>query len=161
MTSRFFLSLSLLSVLLTACAPSTVAVPSPDLSSAYTQAYQTALAGLQSTATLIPTDTPVPPPPTAIRTPPTLPAAFVASQLNPLDTPHTYIQDNCEYLQNKWNSNNAAPGTVAIVVMFHGIIKGQAETDNQISVQDFTKLMNDLHDMGFQAINTQQLADFL
>ena len=48
-----------------------------------------------------------------------------------------------------------------MVVMFHGIIKGQAETDNQISVQDFTKLMNDLHDMGFQAINTQQLADFL
>jgi hypothetical protein len=160
MTFRFILRLSLLVVLLTACAPSASSSPTPDLSFAYTQAYQTALAQLQPTATPIPTDTPVPPP-TAVRTPPALPTTFIASQLNPLDTPHTYIQDTCRYLQDKWNSNNAAPGTIAMVVMFHGIIKGQAETANQISVQDFTKLMNDLHDMGFQAINTQQLADFL
>jgi len=160
MTSRFILQLSLLIVLLAACAPSSSSAPTPDLSSAYTQAYQTALAALQPTATFIPTDTPIPPP-TAVRTPPALPAIFVANQLNPVDAPHTYVQNTCEYLQNKWNSNNSAPGTFAIVIMFHGIIKGQAETDNQISVQDFTKLMNDLHDMGFQAINTQQLADFL
>jgi len=160
MTPRFIIRLSLLAVLLAACSPSSAVAPTPDLSSAYTQAYETAIAALQPTVTSIPTDTPVPPP-TAVRTPPALPAVFVASQLNPLDAPHSYVQNTCEYLQNKWNSNNAAPGTVAIVVMFHGIIKGQAETDNQISVQDFTKLMNDLHDMGFQAINTQQLADFL
>ncbi len=160
MTLRFFLSLSLLAILLTACAPSAVSSPTPDLSSAYTQAYETALAALQPTATPVPTDTPVPPP-TAVRTPPALPTTFVASQLNPTDTPYTYVQDTCQYLQNKWSSNNSTPGTIAMVVMFHGIIKGKAETDNQISVQDFTKLMNDLHDMGFQAITTQQLADFL
>ena len=78
-----------------------------------------------------------PPQTAALRTPPALPATFVASQLNPLDTPHTYIQDTCQYLHDKWNSNNAAPGTVAMVVMFHGIIKGKAETDNQISNSDF------------------------
>jgi hypothetical protein len=48
-----------------------------------------------------------------------------------------------------------------MVVMFHGIIKGQAETTNQVSVSDFKKIMNDMHDMGFQAISTQQLVDFL
>ena len=160
MNSRFFLHFSLLAILLTACAPSAVPSSTPNFSIAYTQAYQTAFAQLQPTATLIPTDTPVPPP-TEVRTPPALPATFVANQLNPLDTPHTYVKDACQYLQNKWSSNNSAPGTIAMVVMFHGIIQGQAETDNQISVQDFAKLMNDMHDMGFQAITTQQLADFL
>src|SRR6266498_767844 len=156
--TRFFLSLGMLAVLVTACQPAPASTP--DLSAALTQAFETAFAQLQPTATPLPSETPVPAT-TAVRTPPALPATFVASQLNPLDTPHTYIQDTCQYLRDKWNSNNAAPGTVAMVVMFHGIIKGQVEKDNQISTGDFKKVMDDLHDMGFQAINTQQLADFL
>ncbi len=161
MTSRLFLRLILLAVLITSCAPSApAAAPTLDISHAYTQAYETALAQLQPTATALPTDTPIPAA-TALRTPPALPAPFVASQLNPLDTPHTYIKDACQYLKDKWTSTNSAPGTIVIVVMFHGIIQGQAETANQVGVADFKKIMNDLHDMGFQAINTQQLADFL
>lgn len=151
----FFL---LLPILLSACQP---APPStPDMSAALTQAFETAVAQLQPTATLVPSETPIPTA-TAIRTPPALPSTFVASQLNPLDTPHNYIDDTCQYLQDKWDSNNAAPGTVVMVVMFHGIIKGQVEKDNQVSVSDFKHIMSDMHDMGFQAINTQQLADFL
>jgi hypothetical protein len=157
--SRLILTRLLLAVLLVSCAPSP-ASPTLDVNAAYTQAYQTAFAALQPTNTPIPTDTPVPPP-TAIRTPPALPAIFVASQLNPLDAPHTYVQDTCQYLKDKWASTNSAPGTIAIVVMFHGIRKGPAENANQISVSDFKKLMNDLHEMGFEAITTQQLADFL
>ncbi len=161
MTSRLFPRLILLAVLITSCAPSApAAAPTLDISHAYTQAYETALAQLQPTATALPTDTPVPAA-TALRTPPALPAPFVASQLNPLDTPHSYIKDACQYLKDKWTSTNSAPGTIVIVVMFHGIIQGQAETANQVGVADFKKIMNDLHDMGFQAINTQQLADFL
>jgi len=157
--SPLLLKISLPAVLLASCAPSTTS-PTLDISRAYTQAYQTALAQFQPTASPLPTDTPVPPP-TAIRTPPALPATFVASQLNPLDMPHTYIKGACQYLKDKWTSTNSTPGTVAMVVMFHGIIQGQAETANQISVSDFKKVMNDLHDLGFQAINTQQLSDFL
>jgi hypothetical protein len=130
------------------------------MSAALTQAFQTAFAQLQPTVTPIPSETPIPSA-TAILTPPALPATFTAPQLNRIDTPHMYITDTCQYLHDKWNSNNATPGTVVMVVMFHGIIKGQAETDNQISVADFKKIMNDMHDMGFQAINTQQLVDFL
>src|SRR5690349_3947927 len=155
---RLLPSLSLFIVILAACQAAPAATP--DMSAALTQAFQTALAQLQPTATPIPSETPVPTA-TAVRTPPALPSAFLASQLNPLDTPRTYIQDTCQYLHDKWNSNNAAPGTVVMVVMFHGIIKGQAEKDNQISVGDFKQVMSDLHDMGFQAITTQQLADFL
>jgi len=158
--TRLFSSLVLLVVLMSACGTSVTSAPTPDLSVALTQAFGTAIAQLQPTATPLPTETPVPTA-TVPRTPPALPAVFSASQLNPLDTPHTYIQDSCQYLHDKWNSNNAEPGTVVMVVMFHGINKEQAETNNQISAQDFKKIMNDMHDMGFQAINTQQLADFL
>ncbi len=35
-----------------------------------------------------------------------------------------------------------------MVVMFHGIIKGEVEKDNQISQADFKKVMNDLHEHG-------------
>ena len=159
MTSRFFLTFSLLAVLLASCAPSTPP-PTVDIDAAVTQALQTALAQLQPTPTPLPTDTPVPPP-TAIRTPPALPSTFVASQLNPLDVPHTYIQDTCEYLQNKWNSNNAAPGTVVMVVMFHGINRDNVDNANDILVPDFKKMMNDLKDQGFEAINMTQMADFM
>jgi len=158
MTIRILLSLILLAILLTACAPSS---PTPDPGIVYTQAYETALAALQPTSTLIPTATPVPPP-TAVRTPPALPATFIAGQLNPLDIPHTYMQDTCGYLQNKWNSNNAAPGTVVMVVMLHGIKQEAADvTANDIAVPDFKKMMSDLKEQGFEAINATQMADFI
>ena len=146
------------SIFFTACQP---AAPStPDMSVALTQAFQTAFAQLQPTAAPLLTDTPVPQA-TAVRTPPALPATFVASQLNPSDTPHTYIEDTCQYLHDKWNSNNAAPGTVVMVIMFHGITQEQATRVHDISKQDFKQMMNDLKEQGFEAINATQLADFL
>jgi hypothetical protein len=160
---RFYLLTScclLVSSFITACQPSTPSAPTPDINAALTQAFQTALAQLQPTVTPLPTDTP-PAPPTAVRTPPALPGTFVASQLNPLDTPHTYIEDTCQYLHDKWNSNNAAPGTVVMVIMFHGITQEQAERVHDISKQDFKQLMNDMKEQGFEAINATQLADFL
>ncbi len=160
MTSRLFLTISLFAVLLTSCAPS-VSAPTPDVSAVYTQAFETALASLQPTATPMPTETPIPTV-TAVRTPPALPSVFTASQLNPLDTPHTYIQDTCQYLYDKWNSNNAAPGTVVMVVMLHGIKKDQVDvTANDITVADFRQMMDDLKEQGFEAINATQMADFV
>ena len=153
------LQTSLSAIILTACA-SSVSPPTPDLSSALTHAVATAFARLQPSVTPPPSDTPVPPP-TAVRTPPALPAVFTASQLNPLDTPHTYVQDTCQYLYNKWNSNNAAPGTVVMVIMFHGVDREKATDVNDISVQDFNRLMNDLKEQGFEAINMTQIADFV
>ncbi|HEX6270996.1 MAG TPA: hypothetical protein VFZ43_12225, partial [Anaerolineales bacterium] len=156
---RFSTSLFLLLLLLlTACQPTSA--PTPDMSAALTLAVETAFAQLQPTATPVPSET-LMPTATAVRTPPLLPSTFVASQLNPLDTPHTYIEDTCKYLQDKWNSNNAAPGTLVMVVMFHGITQEQATRVHDISKQDFKKLMDDLKEQGFEAINATQLADFL
>src|SRR5262249_43117929 len=99
--------------------------------------------------------------PTVPRTPPALPPPFVAASLNLLDKPHSYIQDGCQYLKDKWTSTNSTPGTIVMVVMFHSISKDKAVDANQISAADQVKLMNDLHDMGFGAINMQQFADFM
>jgi hypothetical protein len=133
--------------------------------------FSTACSSVTPTPVLIPptetaTQTPVPtetftPTATAIRTPPALPAIFQTGQLNPLDTPHTYITDTCQYLRDKWSSSNSAPGTVVMVIMFHSIASEGITNANQISQGDFTILMNDLHSQGFAAIKMQQLSDFL
>jgi hypothetical protein len=156
---RIFLTLSLLTVLLAAC-QSAPASPTPDMGVVMTQAVQTARAGMGTpppppTETLAPTAT-LPP-----RTPPALPPVYTSSLLHPLDTPHTYITDTCQYLQNKWNPDNAAPGTVVMVIMFHSISKDKATDINQISADEQRRLMNDLYEQGFQAIDMQQMADFM
>ncbi len=152
----------LLAFALAACAP---AAPPAEANPQLTEAVATAFAsilGTQAASRPTATDTPAPTA-TAQQTPPALPAAFVASSLNPLDAPHTYVQDQCEYIRDKWTATNSPPGTIVMVVMFHSIEKGEATvTDSKnISSSDFKQLMNSLHDMGFQAINTGQLADFL
>ena len=151
-------SLFLFLSLLTACQPASA--PTPDMSAALTQAFETALAQFQPTATPPPSETPLPAA-TAIRTPPPLPSPFMASQLSPIDTPHTYIEDTCQYLHDRWKSDNAAPGTVVMAIMFHGITQEKATRVHDISKQDFKQLMNDLKEQGFEAINATQLADFL
>lgn len=92
-----------------------------------------------SQATVTPQVTPLPPP-----------AVFESRFLNPLDTPHTYIQDSCVYLMNRWNRINAAPGTVVMIVTF-----------NEDILYNFTQIMTQLHDQGFKAITTQQLLTFM
>lgn len=143
----------------------TSAGPPADANPQLTQAVATALASILGTqAASAPTPTTIPiATPTVAQTPPALPAPYVSSYLNPLDTPHSYVQDQCEYIRNKWTPANSPPGTIVMVIMFHSIEKGEATvTDSKsISSSDFKQLMNSLHDMGFQAINTEQLADFL
>ncbi|HJR81823.1 MAG TPA: polysaccharide deacetylase family protein [Anaerolineales bacterium] len=156
---RFVLILSLFMAVVSGCSPS-ASSPTPDVNVIYTQALETALAAMQPSTTPVPTETPIPAA-TAVRTPPALPAPFVASQLNALDTPHTYIEDTCQYLYNKWNTNNAAPGTVVMTIMFHSINKDSLEDPNDILATEFRQMMNDLKEQGFEAINATQLADFL
>ena len=117
-----------------------------------------------STPTSAPTSTPMPtetPAPTPVRTPPDLPGTFQSQYFNPLDTPHTYVADTCLYLKNKWDPNKAAPGTVVMPIMFHSITKGAVTVANQITMNEFNKLMSDLEEQGFESITTEQLANFL
>ena len=54
------------------------------------------------------------------------------------------------YLINRWNKLNAAPGTVVMIIKFDETI-----------VYDFSRIMEQLHDQGFEAINTQQFLAFM
>ncbi len=156
---RKILNLLLLTSFLTACA-GTGPTPTPLLPTLSATPLSTATV----TETPAPTGTPLPtatatyPPDT---TPPALPAAFKTSLLNPRDTPHTYVQEPCQYLQDKWSSQNSTPGTVLMVLMFHSIASGGITNANQTSESDFKALMQALHDNGFQAITMTQAADFL
>ncbi|MFH2104454.1 MAG: polysaccharide deacetylase family protein [Chloroflexota bacterium] len=137
----------LLVALLTACAPAPLATPAPT-------ATATATITATATATTTPTST-------STRTPPLLPESFRTGLLNPVDLPHSYITDACQYLQAKWSSVNSAPGTVVMVIMFHSITQDEASGPNQISASRFHDLIARLRQSGFEAITTLQLADFL
>ena len=121
------------------------------------QLTQTAL-GIGATDSTSKTSTPEA---TAIRTPPTLPPIYQSPLLNPLDIPHTYLEDTCNYLKLKWDPHNSPPGTIVMVIMFHSIVKGEASDLKDINTKDFQKMMAGLKDQGFEAIYMQQLADFL
>lgn len=155
--THLFLALSLLTAFLASCQPKAA---TPDQNIALTAAFETAFAQLNApTATPQVTDTPLPTP-TVPRTPPALPGAYQSALLKPEDLPRTYVQDSCQYIKNKWDSTKSAPGTVVMVIMHHGINKGEA-SGNDVTVSEHKKIMNDLFQAGFQAINMRQMADFM
>jgi hypothetical protein len=166
------LSLGLFAFLLAACQPAAAAPLPADESALMTAAVATVYADANLAAQpATPTETLVPPtatptPTSAPRTPPALPDGFTTDLLKPLDIPTAYIADSCQYLRAKWDPSNAAPGTVIMPIMFHGIAKGETNPDatgvyHDMSMNDFRRLMKDLHEQGFEAITMQQAADFL
>ena len=141
-------------------------VPTPNATLIFHNALLTAQAAAYTptplpSATQPPTHTVLPLTPTPVRTPPVLPGIFLSDQLNKLDVPSAYLKDTCQYLLNRWNPNNAAPGTVVMPIMFHSITKGEVKQADQISVGNFNLLMRSLKEQSFEAITVQQLADFL
>ena len=142
-------TLSLLSIILAGCSAA-APLPTPTVT---------------ASPTLLPTSTPTATPtsstPTPIRTPPALPVLYRNDRLTPFGLPHPYIQDRCQVLQDKWSSANSAPGTVVMVIMFHSVTNNAVTSPSQISEYNFRRLMSRLHDDGFQAITTLQLADFM
>jgi len=147
---RFLLPFTLLAATLAACAPATALSITPT-------ATPTNSPVPTGTMTVTPTPTLTPTP----RTPPTLPVPYRNDDLTPYGSPHTYIPESCQYLQDKWSSANSAPGTVVMAIMFHSITGGTVTSPDQISEYYFRNLINTLHDKGFQAITTTQLLDFL
>ena len=62
---------------------------------------------------------------------------------------------------NEMVPDNAAPGTIVIPIMFHGIPAIETTDPNEINQLQFEKLIADLKEQGFEAITISQLADFL
>ena len=158
MSERFLsprsLTLCLLTVILTACAAQVEVPPTV-----------TPIKPVENTPTETLSPAPTknhPPSPTPLRTPPTLPEIYLSDYLNPIDRPHTYINDTCEYLKNKWDPNNATPGTVVIIIMLNNINRGaKPNGPDSITVSQFARMIENLKEQGFEAINIRQLADFL
>ena len=166
---KTFLTLGLLAVFVSACQPAAATPPPLDEAALMTAAVATVYA---EAAASTPTQTVSPPTtaptlePTPLRTPPALPGGFTTGLLNPGDAPSAYIQDTCQVLKAKWDPSKAEPGTVVMPIMFHGIAKSDIEPGtngvyHDMSMDDFHRLMKDLHDQGFEAITMQQAADFL
>lgn len=96
------------------------------------------------------------------RQPPELPAVFQTEMLNKLDTPHTYEEDTCKMIKNRWGEGKALPGTIVMAIMYHGIVRGETvEQDNAVTVEQHRQLIRDLHDQGFTAITTEQFIAFM
>ncbi|MBI9047444.1 MAG: polysaccharide deacetylase family protein [Anaerolineaceae bacterium] len=107
------------------------------------------------------TPSPIPPTPDLNRTPPALPPVFQSDIIHPNDFPTTYIEDTCEYLLNKWDPNNSAPGTVVMPIMFHSISGGEATKQFQISHAQLEEIFYNLNEQNFKPISIHQLVDFL
>ncbi len=103
------------------------------------------------------------------RVPPELPAVFQSEDLNKMDTPHTYVADTCELIKNRWAEGKAAPGTIVMAIMYHGIMQGEDTSSisdpitraNTVTVEQHKQLMRTLHDQGFTAITTEQFIAFM
>ena len=166
---RAALLLTIASLLLSSCGQPASTAENPNLTrtAVFNQALLTATYSVPSptpspSPTLTPTVTPAPTSTsTPIRTPPVLAGVFQSSFLNPKDSPQTYIASTCQYLRDRWNPNNAAPGTVVMPIMFHSITDGEINHPYQIKAEAVTQLLRDLKSQGFETITTQQLADFL
>ncbi|MBE0670071.1 MAG: hypothetical protein IH588_05755 [Anaerolineales bacterium] len=97
----------------------------------------------------------------AFITPPTLPPLFQTTHINPLDTPHTYVDHTCRYLKNKWTPYNAAPGTIVMILMI-GRVQPVAVTESyEITEEDLIKTMHELKMQGFEAIKMKEFLSYI
>lgn len=118
------------------------------------------------TATRTPISSPTPTKifPTATPKPTGIPPSrFETDRLYQGVEPVSYIDDVCQYYYDRWNPENAAPGTIVVPVMYHGINKRPVAAGDNISiyVNDFLFSMEKAHKLGFESITMQQLDDFL
>lgn len=169
---RIISLLTLLLTLLSACSSLTLTPegpPTPNL--ALTQAFAQAL---EQATRAVPTETPIPPTatgtgtptvtPTPLRTPSPLPPIFTSAILDKTVLPQTYIEDTCQYLKARWDPNNSIPGTVVMVVMYHSVTEDYNTLfpdGSQVHHSDVVMTLEHAHEVGFETITADQLADFL
>jgi peptidoglycan/xylan/chitin deacetylase (PgdA/CDA1 family) len=74
-----------------------------------------------------------------------------------------YIDDPCDYLENRWGEENSEPGTIVVPIMFHSVAKpGREITDpSTISMAYFEYFMDRAKSLGFSTITVEELIGFL
>lgn len=114
----------------------------------------------------IPSPTIPEPTPTIIPTPaPTSlpPAHFENELLRDGIQLQAYIDDECQFLAQRWDPENALPGTVVAPIMFHSIRPGNEEPGDPsaINADLFAQIIELARYYGFETITSQELIEFL
>lgn len=152
--------------------PAADPTPNLALTQAFDRALEEAMQSLlpSSTPTAAPTSPPTAPPPspspspTPLRTPQPLPPVFTSWVLSDDVTPVTYIEDQCQYLKDRWDPNKSAPGTVVMVIMYHSVTEDYNPLNpdgSQVHHSELIKTLEHAHEVGFETITADQLAGFL
>ena len=125
-----------------------------------------AITHIPPTPTPLPTNTTQPTPTdvpraTATRTP--APIATFQTKLPADVNAVSYISNDCQVIQKRWDSQNSAPGTIVVPVMIHSIAKAgrPISDDTTISEEYYLRFIEQAHQMGFQTITSEQLIGFL
>ncbi len=114
------------------------------------------------TATPSPTPTLRPTPTRPTATPPPL-EIYQTDRLYQGIQPVTYIEDACQYLYDRWNPDNASPGTIVLPIMYHGVRKAGGSVVDNITVTQkyFEETVARARELGYQTITIDQLENFL
>lgn len=77
--------------------------------------------------------------------------------------PVTYLDDACQYLYDRWNPDNASPGTIVLPIMYHGVRKAGGSVADNITVTEkyFKETVARARELGYQTITVAQLENFL
>ncbi len=146
-----------IALLLAACAPSapplaqTTSSPSPFAPRLQTATEAATATNQPATETATPAPTGEPP------------ASFQSEVLRGGIVPVSYIADNCEYMQMRWDPENSTPGTVVAAVMFHSILEGNTTPTlpQDINVTTFNAIISLAKQLGFETITSDELLRFL
>ncbi len=155
---QLFFACLVLACLLAACTlPTSGATAEPSITPspfAPSAATNTPAASNTPLASSTPTITPTPAP---------QPAGFTSGLLRAWVQPVGYIADQCEYLAKRWDPDGSQPGTVVAPIMYHSILRGNAvpTLSQDINEVTFYRIVEVARELGFEAITSQQLVDFL
>ena len=151
-------SVQSVSLLRSPSAETTLNIPSPTIFPSVTPSGTPVPPTPTSSPTLTPTSTTRP---TASRTP--APLTQFQTKLPADVSAVSYMAEPCQVIQDRWDSQKSAPGTIVVPVMIHSIAKtGRPIVDDTtITEEYYTRFIEQAHQLGFKTITSEQLIGFL
>ena len=88
---------------------------------------------------------------------------FLPDKMKPGVVPASYIDDVCEFLENRWGEGKSVPGTIVVPIMFHSVAKPGWETNDPSAVTRdyFEYFMDTAKKLGYSTITMVELENFL
>jgi peptidoglycan/xylan/chitin deacetylase (PgdA/CDA1 family) len=88
---------------------------------------------------------------------------FMPEKMRPGVVPISYIEDACQYLENRWGEGKSAPGTIVVPIMFHSVAKPgwEANDPSAITRDYFEYFMETAKILGYRTITMEELVNFL